>query len=32
MKDPMKSIPFVPKTSRGEVGWGGGGVCHAGMG
>ena len=29
MKDPMKSISFVPKTIPG-VGWGG--VCHAGWG
>ena len=44
VKDPMKSIPFVPKTipgvgwggsCRGGVGYGGsyrGGVCHAGVG
>ena len=37
VKDPMKSISFVPKTIQ-EVGWGGwdvscrGGVCHVGVG
>ena len=34
MKDPMKSIPFLPKIVPG-VGWGGscrGGLGHAGVG
>ena len=31
MKDPMKSIPFLPKIVPG-VGWGGGGSCRAGVG
>ena len=31
MKQPMKKGSFVPKNVPG-VGWGGGGVCHGGVG
>ena len=31
VKNTLKFIPFVPKAIPG-MGWGGGGVCHAGVG